>query len=112
MDCEAITHRVIGCAIEVHRFLAPGLLESVYEECLAYEFRTHGINFHTQVPIGLQYKEIFLDISYRADFIVEQSLLLELKAIERVLPVHHSQVLTYLKLTGLRTSRDRAVKPE
>ncbi len=99
---EGLTGRVIGAAIEVHRALGPGLLESAYGECLCHEFNLHGIAFQRQVPLPVQYKGVNLDCGYRIDLIVENSLILELKCIERVLPVHEAQLLTYLKLTGKR----------
>ena len=97
---EELTEQVIGGAIEVHRILGPGLLESAYEECLCHEFRLHGLKFQRQVPLPVQYKGINLDCGYRIDVVVEDAVILELKCVEHVLPVHEAQLLTYLKLTG------------
>ena len=102
MLAENVTEKVIGAAIEVHRFLGPGLLESAYEECLCRELTLRGIDFARQVPIPITYKDVELSCGYRADVIVDQAVLLELKAVDRVLPVHEAQLLTYLRLTGLR----------
>jgi GxxExxY protein len=99
---EELTEQVIGAAIEVHRTLGPGLLESAYEECLCHELHFHGLKFQRQVPLPIQYKGINLDCGYRIDLVVEDAVILELKCIEHVLPVHEAQLLTYLKLTGKR----------
>ena len=93
---------VIGCAIEVHRHLGVGLLESTYAPCLAHEFSQHGIRFRSQVPIPVIYKGIAIGCTYRADFLVEDTLLIEIKSVERLLPIHDAQVLTYVKLTRAR----------
>jgi GxxExxY protein len=98
-----MTDKVIGLAIDVHRELGPGLLESAYEECLAYELTGRGIGFVRQAPISLNYKSTWLECGFRADFIIEDELILELKAVEKVLPIHAAQVITYLRLTGIRT---------
>jgi GxxExxY protein len=95
-------HRVVGCAIQVHRTLGPGLFESVYQPCLAYELSKVGMSFQQQVILPVIYDGIRFDRAFRADFIVEGDLIVEVKAIEHILPVHASQVLTYLRLTGLR----------
>ncbi len=97
---EGLTERVIGTAIEVHRTLGPGLLESAYEEGLCYESHLHGIKFQRQVPLPAPYKGINLDCAYRVDIVVEDAVVLELKCVEHVLPVHEAQLLTYLELTG------------
>lgn len=99
---EELTERVIGAAIEVHRALGPGLLESAYEECLCREFHLRGITFERQVPLPIEYKGVKLDCGYRLDLIVERVLVLEIKCLEHVLPVHEAQLITYLKLTGRR----------
>ena len=99
---EELTERVIGAAIEVHRALGPGLLESAYEECLCHEFNLRGISFHRQVPLPVEYKGIKLDCGYRLDLIVDGVLIIEIKCLEHVLPVHEAQLLTYLKMTGKR----------
>jgi len=100
---DALSERVIGCAIEVHRSLGPGLLESAYEQCLAHELSLNRIEFRMQVPMPIAYKSIRLDCGFRLDLVVEDELLIELKSVEKVLPIHESQLLTYLKLSGLRT---------
>ena len=103
MSDNDTTYQVIGAAMEVHKQLGPGLLESAYEECLSWELTENRV-FHTrQVPLPIVYKSIRLDCGYRLDFAVEHSLVLELKAVERLLPVHKAQLLTYLKLSGLKT---------
>jgi len=99
---EQLTERVIGAAIEVHRALGPGLLESAYEECLCHGLHVREIAFQRQVPLPVRYKAVSLDCGYRLDLIIEDSVVLELKCVERVLPVHEAQLLTYLKLTGKR----------
>jgi GxxExxY protein len=93
---------VIGCAIEVHSVLGPGLLESTYERGTAQEFRICGLSFEEQVAVPVLYKGMNLDCGYRIDFVVEGELVLELKAVERIIPVHQAQMLTYLKLMKLR----------
>ncbi len=100
---DALTEKVIGFAIEVHRQLGPGLLESAYEECLCYELKEHGVCFRRQVPLPVIYKGVRLDCGYRLDVLVEDELILELKTVERLMPVHEAQMLTYLKLRGVRT---------
>ena len=99
---EDLTEQIIGAAVEVHRALGPGLLESAYEECLCRELHLRGLNFQRQVPLPVEYKGVNLDCGYRLDLIVQDEVVLELKCIERVLPVHEAQLLTYLKLTGKR----------
>jgi GxxExxY protein len=99
---EDLTEQVIGAAIEVHRTLGPGLLESAYEECLCHELHLRGIHFQRQVPLPVQYKGVNLDCGYRIDIVVEDAVVLELKCCEHMLPVHEAQLLTYLKLTGIR----------
>jgi GxxExxY protein len=100
---DALTERVIGFAIEVHRQLGPGLLESAYEECLCFELKEAGISHKRQVPLPIVYKSVRLDCGYRLDVVIEEKLILELKTIERVMPIHEAQILTYLKLSGVRT---------
>jgi GxxExxY protein len=95
---ERLTDRVIGAAIEVHRTLGPGLLESAYEAALHFELGQAGIVAQRQVDLPVTYKEITLDCGYRVDLLVEQSLVVELKCVEAVHPVHEAQLLTYLKL--------------
>ena len=99
---EELTERVIGAAIEVHRGLGPGLLESGCEECLCHEFHLRDIAFERQHPLPVEYKSVKLDCGYRLDLIVENKVILEIKCVEHVLPVHEAQLLTYLKMTGMR----------
>src|SRR6202140_3986051 len=99
---ENLTEQVIGAAIEVHRALGPGLLESAYEECLCHELHLRGLSFRRQVPLPVEFKGIHLDCGYRMDIVVEDLVVLELKCVEHVLPVHEAQLLTYLKMTGKR----------
>jgi GxxExxY protein len=100
---DPLTERVIGFAIDVHRQLGPGLLESAYEECLCYELKEHGVEFRRQMPLAVVYKGVRLDCGYRLDVLVEDALILELKTVDRLMPIHEAQVLTYLKLSGVRT---------
>ena len=97
-----VTERVIGCAIEVHKHLGPGLLESAYEECTCYEMVETGLGVRRQVPLPVVYKGIKLDCGYRIDAVVEEVVVLEFKTVEKLLPVHDAQVLSYLKLSGLK----------
>ena len=99
-DLNQLTDSVIGSAIEVHRALGPGLLESTYEMCLCRELSIRGVRFERQVPISVVYKSIKLDCGYRADLVVEDSVLVEIKAIDSLLPLHDAQLLSYLKLGG------------
>ena len=100
-DTDPLTEKIIGFAIEVHRQLGPGLLESAYEECLCYELRQAEMMFARQVPLPVIYKSVRLDCGYRLDIVVEQQVILELKTVERIAPVHEAQMLTYLKLSGI-----------
>lgn len=93
-----IVYKIIGAAIEVHKELGPGLLESVYHKCLEQEFKTRGINFKSQVYVELKYKGIEIDTELRCDFLVEDTVAVELKAVDSIIPVHEAQLLTYLKL--------------
>jgi GxxExxY protein len=95
---QGLTEKIIGAAIEVHRNLGPGLLESVYEDCLAHEFRLRNIQFEKEKPLPVEYKGILLDCGYRLDFLVEEKVIVELKSVECLLPIHEAQLLTYLKL--------------
>ena len=97
---NGLTERIIGAAIEVHKILGPGLLESAYERCLAHEFSVANISFECQVPLPVIYKSLQLDCGYRIDFLVEKTLVLELKAVEGLQSIHEAQLLTYLKLGG------------
>jgi GxxExxY protein len=97
-----ITGDIIGAAIEVHRALGPGLLESAYEACLAYELIQCGYTVEQQKPLPLMYKEVYLECGYRLDMLVEQVVIVEIKAVEELAPVHTAQLLSYLKLSGLK----------
>ena len=101
LSFNELTERVIGACIEIHRALGPGLLESAYEECLCHELSVAEIEFERQKPLPVRYKEVNLDCGYRLDLVVEQKLIVELKAVESLLPIHEAQLLTYLKLSGL-----------
>jgi GxxExxY protein len=101
---DPLTHKIIGAAIEVHRTLGPGLLESVYEECLCFELRSLGLPYVRQSPIPVIYKGKPVDCAFRADVIVENKVLVEIKACEAIIPIHEAFVLTYMKLTGIHRS--------
>jgi len=103
MEFDSLSNRVIGCALEVHRQLGPGLLESTYEQCLAHELRLNGIGFKIQHPQPIEYKGVKLDCGYRADLIVEDELIIELKSVKKIRGIHEAQLLTYMKLSGLKT---------
>ncbi len=102
-DRDPVTNRIIGLAIDVHRVLGPGLLESAYEACLCFELKEQGIPFRRQVPLPVIYKSVSLDCGYRMDIVVDDEVIVELKTVERILPIHDAQLLTYLKLSGIRT---------
>jgi GxxExxY protein len=99
---DPLTEQVIGLAIAVHRELGPGLLESAYEECLCHELKENGIIFARQVPLAVNYKGVRLDCGDRIDIVVNRKLLLEIKAVDRLLPIHEAQILTYLRLSRTR----------
>lgn len=99
---DPLSNKVLGLAIEVHKHLGPGLLESAYEECLAFELGQHGIAFERQVPLPVLYKGIQPDCAYRMDLLIERYLIIEIKTVEQLLPIHQAQLLTYLKLSSLR----------
>lgn len=98
----ALTKEVIGAAIEVHRHLGPGLLESAYEVCMCHELAQRGVSFRRQVEIPVVYKGVSLDCGYKLDILVDEKVILELKAVEAILPVHEAQLLTYLRLSQKR----------
>ncbi len=104
LEKDSLTDKVIGFAIEVHRGLGPGLLESAYEECLCFELSQNEIPFRRQVPLPVVYKDVKLNCGYRMDIVVNDELILELKTVEKIMPVHEAQILTYLKLSGLHTA--------
>ena len=101
-EIDELSHQIIGYAIEVHKHLGPGLLESAYQKCLAYEFSHAHILFELEKPIPVKYKDTILDCGFRADIIVNNSIILEIKAVEQLLPIHEAQLLTYMKLTQIR----------
>jgi GxxExxY protein len=102
MDINDLTGRIIGAAIEVHKALGPGLLESAYEECLCYEFNLRKLSYQRQQELPVKYKDIKLDCGYRLDMVVENQVILELKSCDSLQPIHEAQLLTYLKLSGLK----------
>ncbi len=101
MQINELTKKVIGRAIEVHKNLGPGLLETAYEQCFAKELNLTGIKFKTQAPLPIEYKGIKLECGYRVDFLVEEALIIELKSIEQILNIHKAQILTYMKLANI-----------
>jgi len=102
MDINYLTGEIIGAAIEVHKALGPGLLESAYEECLCREFGLRQLHFKRQKAIPVEYKGVKLDCGYRIDFLIEDLVILELKSVDSLQPIHEAQLLTYLKLTGFK----------
>ena len=100
-ELNGISRKIIGGAIEVHRALGPGLLESAYETCLAYELAGIGLAVERQKQLPISYKDIELDTAYRLDLLVERKVIVKLKAVEQIFPIHKTQLLTYLKLSGL-----------
>jgi GxxExxY protein len=96
-----LTEKVIGCAIEVHRALGPGLLESAYEQCLARELELCNIPFEVQVSLPLEYKGMSLDCGYRIDMLVDKKVIVELKSVEEIMGIHEAQLLTYMKLARI-----------
>ena len=100
---DLLSQRIIAAAIEVHRALGPGLLESAYEECLCHELNLTGMSFERQVALPVTYKAVRLECGYRMDIVVERQVVLEVKAVEALLPVHSAQMLTYLRLASLPT---------
>jgi len=103
MEFGKLSNQVIGCAIEVHRQLGPGLLESTYEQCLAHELSLNGIEFKMQHPLPIQYKGILLDCGYRVDLLIEDKMIIELKSVDRIKGIHEAQLLTYMRLAGIKT---------
>ena len=101
MELNQITDQIIGAAIDVHRVLGPGLLESAYEACLAYELSHRGLNVERQKALPVHYKEATLEIGYRLDLLVERQVIVELKAVDSLTQLHKAQLLSYLKLSGL-----------
>lgn len=101
-DLNRVSNAVIGSAIEIHRLLGPGLLESAYRQCLAWELQQQQLFVEQEVVIPLKYKQLEVGNGYRVDILVEHELIVELKSVDVLLPIHHAQLLTYLKLTGFR----------
>lgn len=101
-ELNQITQSIIGAAIDVHRNLGPGLLESAYEACTAFELTQLGLKVETQKPLPLVYKQVTLDCGYRLDILVEEKVIVEVKAVEKLLPIHEVQLVTHLKLTGCK----------
>ena len=97
-----LSSMVIGCAIEVHKTLGPGLLESTYQQCLAHELKLNHISFQLEFPLPVKYKEIQLDCGYRVDLLVENEIIVELKAVEALKAIHEAQLLTYMKLADIK----------
>jgi len=102
MEFDQLSNRIIGCALEVHRALGPGLLESTYEQCLAHELSLSGIPFKLQFPLPVRYKGIKLDCGYRIDIFVDDELIVELKSIDKITGIHKAQLLTYMKLSEVK----------
>ena len=97
---NVLTKEIIGAAIEVHRHLGPGLLESAYQQCLAKEFQLRGIAYESEWPLPLEYKDLRVNCGYRVDFLVANSVVIETKAVEAIAPVHEAQLLTYMRVGG------------
>ncbi|MBJ6801023.1 GxxExxY protein [Geomonas propionica] len=99
---EEVGRIILGAAINVHSHLGPGLLESAYEQCLCYELKLQGLTVQCEVALPLRYRDLCLDVSYRVDMIVDNCVLIENKCVDKISPVHEAQLLTYLRLTGLK----------
>lgn len=102
MELNEITGQIIDSAIKVHSALGPGLLESAYEACLIYELRSRGLKVQNQVPLPVKYGDIIVEVGYRIDLLVEDLVIVELKSVDQVIPIHKAQLLSYLKLSGKR----------
>lgn len=102
MNENDISYKIIGCALDIHKALGPGLLESVYEAALKYELEQLGLSVKSQVSMPFIYKDVKQDVGYRLDLLVENKVIIEIKSIETLAPVHYSQTLTYLKLSKLK----------
>lgn len=103
MDRDSFTGEIIGCMIEVHRALGPGLLESTYQQCLARELELNEFSFEMECPLPVEYKGLNLDCGYRIDLLIEECLIIELKSVETIKNIHKAQILTYMKLAGIET---------
>ena len=102
MEFDELSGKVIGCALEVHKQLGPGLLESAYERCLSYELLCAGIRHEPQKELPIDYKGMKIDCGYRVDLFVDEKLIVELKSVEKLLPIHEAQILTYMKLASVK----------
>jgi GxxExxY protein len=102
MEHNELSGKIIGAAVEVHKHLGPGLLEGVYRDCLVHELRMRQLKLEREINLPLRYKGIAFDTAYRADLVVEKSLIVELKAIDQLLPLHTAQLLSYLRMSGLK----------
>jgi GxxExxY protein len=102
MEINEITQKIIGCAIEVHKNLGPGLLESAYKECLAFDLTKAGLSIKRQQPVPVVYRDIKLDCGYRIDILVEKCVVIELKVVDEFNPVHQAQILTYMKFSDMK----------
>lgn len=103
MEFESLSKDIIGCAIEVHKILGPGLLESAYEECLMYELLKLGMDIERQKPVPVIYKEIKLECGYRLDLLISNKIIVELKSVDALVAVHEAQILTYMKFSKIKT---------
>jgi len=103
IENDLLTEKIIGCAIEVHRGLGPGLLESAYEECLCFELGQARLRYEREIPLRIIYKDVRLDCGYRMDIVVEGQIVIELKTVDRLAPIHEAQLLTDLKLSRIKT---------
>lgn len=99
-DSDILSNKIIGCAIEVHKHLGPGLLESAYESCLCYELSKLSIPFKRQLPLSINYKDVFIEIGYKIDLLVDNLVIVELKCVDEINKIHTAQLLTYLKLSN------------
>lgn len=100
-EINDLSYKILGCAYKVHAALGPGLLESAYEACLCYELNEAGIHYERQKPLPIKYKETYLDCGYRIDILVENKIIIELKTVEKIQPIHTAQVMTYLRLSDI-----------
>jgi GxxExxY protein len=103
MEFDELSKKIIGCAIDVHKRLGPGLLESAYEKCLSFELKNAGIRHDVQKELPVEYKGMKLDCGYRTDIIIADEIIIELKTVDKILPIHEAQLLTYMKLSGIKT---------
>ena len=102
MKFDRLSNQIIGCAIEVHKVLGPGLLESTYEQCLAHELKNLNIPFQLQHALPVEFKGVKIDCGYRIDMLVDDKIIVELKSVDSILPIHQAQLLTYMKLSAIR----------